>query len=171
MNRPFAQRIAAMNALTTWRWALGGAPDAYVRYWSGVLAWLTGEEEYRRVRLELPPAGAAPGDEVVLRLHARDDALHPVADAEARFTVQEADGSRRTEVYQSRQKVKLPLTSGMPVRSGVSKRPSLSAKRLNSSSKTRCAPAPWGLAALAASTTSAASGARGSAEGRLPQRV
>jgi hypothetical protein len=87
-------RVLALANLTTWRWALGGEPEAYVKFWSDAVAWLTGEESFRRVMLELPPA-AAPGEELLIRAHARDDALRPVSDAEARYFLTEADGTRR----------------------------------------------------------------------------
>lgn len=94
-------RVMGLSSLTTWRWALGGAADgggpaAYVTFWAGALGWLTGDAEYRRVRLLPPAQEPVPGEELLIRVHARDDAQRPVADGEASYVLTEADGTRRS---------------------------------------------------------------------------
>jgi hypothetical protein len=89
-----------LTSLTTWRWALGGQEETYIRFWSRALAWLTGEAEFKRVRL-LPPDGADPGEETILRALVRDEAGRPVPDAEGSFTVREADGNLGAGVFRA----------------------------------------------------------------------
>jgi hypothetical protein len=93
-------RVMGLVSLSTWRWALGGQEETYIRFWSRALAWLTGEAEFKRVRL-LPPEGADPGEEAILRALVRDEAGRPVPDAEGSFSVREADGGRGAGVFRA----------------------------------------------------------------------
>jgi hypothetical protein len=91
-------RTMVMGSLSTWRWALGGAGGAYARFWAGVLSWLTGEDDFKRVRLEPPSGGVAPGEEVLVRVRVRDESHRPVSDASVRLEVRESSGSVHEEV-------------------------------------------------------------------------
>ncbi len=88
-------RVMAVAELTTWRWALGGATGPYARFWSRALSWLVGGEESSRLRLELPPDGAAPGQETVVRAFGRDETGKPLSGAEIKLGIVDGDGRRR----------------------------------------------------------------------------
>jgi hypothetical protein len=90
-------RTMAMDCLTTWRWALGESgegrgPAAYSLFWTRTLNWLTGGDDFRRVRLELPSDPAAPGEDVLVRAHVRDESRRPLPDAEVRLEARSPDG-------------------------------------------------------------------------------
>ena len=88
-------RVMAVAGLTTWRWALGGATGPYARFWSRALSWLAGGEASARLRLELPPDGAAPGQETVVRAFGRDETGKPLSGAETKLEIIDGDGRRR----------------------------------------------------------------------------
>ena len=91
-------RTMEMDSLTTWRWALGESgqgrgPATYARFWTRTLNWLTGGEDFRRVRLEAPAERLTLGDDALVRVYVRDEARKPLSDAEVLLEVRGPDGT------------------------------------------------------------------------------
>jgi uncharacterized membrane protein len=93
-------RVFMALSLTTWRWALqeagrGNGPWAYQQFWSNTVRWLSSADDFRLVRLDLPPEGVPLGEEFLLRAFVRDHAYRPLSSAELRVSVRNPAGHVR----------------------------------------------------------------------------
>lgn len=93
-------RVMALASLSSWRWALGQAGEgqgmwAYQRFWNNVLRWMSASGDFRLVRLD-PPAGAvAVGQEVLVRVFARDESYRPLTAGRVTVLARAPDGQTR----------------------------------------------------------------------------
>jgi hypothetical protein len=95
-------RTMALTVDASWRWGFdeagaGHGNQAYLRFWKNALRWLVGDPADLPVTVETTRENYTLGEEVELRVQARDVAFTPVPGARVAFTVRAPDGDRALE--------------------------------------------------------------------------
>jgi uncharacterized membrane protein len=95
-------RSMALTVDASWRWGFdeagaGHGNQAYLRFWKNALRWLVGDPADLPVTVETTRENYTLGEEVQLRVQARDVAFTPVPGARVTLTIHAPDGDRAVE--------------------------------------------------------------------------
>jgi len=79
-------RVVAIATDSLWRWRfsgpmLGGPADAYPRFWTQVIDWLTRDPRLDRLKVEVAPPTPRPDEPISMRVELADESFRPVPHA------------------------------------------------------------------------------------------
>jgi uncharacterized membrane protein len=88
-------RVLAMASDSTWRWYLGGFPDAHKRFWRQIVLWLARRDGLANdnIRIDLPQRRFEPHSLVEFTLEATNSAGDPIPNAQYRTRVTSPNGT------------------------------------------------------------------------------